>query len=471
MYNLLVSPDSQILQQLPSVGKLLERETIQDLIALYSRDFVVEVVQDCLEEFRTEIRQGGLPEDDIARRIAQLDDTIRAELQARISPSLTQVVNASGVIIHTNVGRAPLPPSVAQAVANIATGYSNLEYDVAAGKRGHRDSHVEKRICALLDCSAATVCNNNAAAVLLILNTLALGKKVLVSRGELVEIGGSFRIPAIMERSGAILKEVGTTNKTKISDYGEAIDDETSLILRVHPSNYRIIGFTQRPEPSELVALSRKTGIPLFEDVGSGLLFPSPHSFLQEEPSVSSILEEGVDLVSFSGDKLLGGPQAGIMAGKEELVGRIRRNPLMRACRLDKMTYSALEWTLIQYQKGTYQETVPVHQMLSANPQQIKERAQRLARLIDSDVLHTEIRPGESVIGGGSAPDVKIPTHVLAVTSNTYTVNEMERRLRQSPVPVVARIENNQLVLDLRTVFAQQEEIIVFAFAQIAARE
>ncbi|MDA2924941.1 L-seryl-tRNA(Sec) selenium transferase, partial [Acidobacteria bacterium AH-259-L09] len=329
--------------------------------------------------------------------------------------------------------------------------------------------HFEERICRLLGCEAATACNNNAAAVLLILNTLALGKKVLVSRGELIEIGGSFRIPAIMERSGAILKEVGTTNKTKVSDYRDAIARETALILRVHPSNYKIVGFTHRPQLPELVELARETKIPLAEDVGSGLLFPTSHPFLREEPSVQAVLTEGVDLVSFSGDKLLGGPQAGIIVGKKKLVDAIRRNPLMRACRVDKVTYSALEWTLIQYEKGTYEKTIPVHQMLCADAEQIKARAERVRDLLDSNVFRIEIKPGYSLIGGGSAPEEQIPTYLLAVTSGQRSVNELERGLRESTVPIVARIEDDQLMLDLRTVFPEQEDTIISAFAEIAA--
>ncbi|MFQ5928371.1 MAG: L-seryl-tRNA(Sec) selenium transferase [Acidobacteriota bacterium] len=464
-----MSPESQILQQLPSVSKILQKESVQALINLYSREFVLEGIQECLDQLRAEIRSGQLSEQTLSERIAFLDSTVRSKLEARLSPSLRKVINASGVIIHPTVGRAPLSPTVAEAIEEIATGYSNLEYNLSVGKRGHRDLHFEERICALLGCEAATVCNNNAAAVLLILNTLALGKKVLVSRGELIEIGGSFRIPAIMERSGAILKEVGTTNKTKVSDYRDAVDRETALILRVHPSNYKIVGFTHRPQLPELVELARETKIPLAEDVGSGLLFPTSHPFLQEEPSVQAVLADGVDLVSFSGDKLLGGPQAGIIVGKKKLVDTIRRNPLMRACRVDKVTYSALEWTLIQYEKGTYEKTIPVHQMLCADAEEIKARAERVRDLLDSNVFRIEIKPGYSLIGGGSAPEEQIPTYLLAITSRKRSVNELERGLRESTVPIVARIEDDQLILDLRTVFPEQEDTIISAFAEIAA--
>ena len=470
LYTLPVSPDSQILQHLPSVSKLLQKDSVQALIDLYSRELVVDGIQEYLEELRQAVQEGQLSDKILSERIDSLDSALRSRLEARLSPSLGKVINASGVIIHTNVGRAPLAPEAAQAIQEIAIGYSNLEYDLGAGKRGHRDLHFEEPICRLLGCQAATVCNNNAAAVLLILNTLARGKKVLVSRGELIEIGGSFRIPAIMERSGAILKEVGTTNKTKTSDYRDAIDEDTALMLRVHPSNYKIVGFTHRPELSELVELAQERNIPLVEDAGSGLLFPSSHPFLQEEPSIQSVLGEGIDLVCFSGDKLLGGPQAGIMVGKKELVDAIRRNPLMRACRVDKMTYAALQWTLVQYEKGSYQTVIPVHRMLSASAEEIKTRAQRLGDLLDSKVFRSEIKEGFSLIGGGSAPEEKIPTYVLAITSKQHSVNELEEHLRKSPLPVIARIEDDQLMLDLRTVFPEQEKIIVSAFAEAASR-
>ena len=459
--------DSQILQQLPSINKVLQQESVQALIHVYSRQLVLDEIQEYLEELRVEIQGGRLSEEVLCEYIAGLDSALGSRLEARLTTSLRKVINASGVIIHTNVGRAPLSPEAAEAIKEIATGYSNLEYNLSAGKRGHRDLHFEERICRLVGSQAATLCNNNAAAVLLILNSLAQGKKVLVSRGELIEIGGSFRIPAIMERSGALLKEVGTTNKTKVSDYRQAIDEETALILRVHPSNYKIVGFTHRPKLCELVELAQESNIPLVEDAGSGLLFPALHPLLQEEPSVELALAEGVDLVCFSGDKLLGGPQAGIIVGKTELVDAIRRNPLMRACRVDKMTYAALEWTLTQYERNTHLSVIPVHRMLSASAEEIKTRAERLADLLDSQGLQVEIRPGFSLIGGGSAPEVQIPTFLLAVTSERHSVNRLEQHLREFSMPIVARIEDDQLLLDLRTVFPEQEEAIVSAFASL----
>ena len=457
--------DHQILQLLPSVGKVLQHDSVQELIRDYSQPLVVDEIQAHLNQLRTAVQSGQLSEEDLSREISELDSNLRSRLKARLAPSLRMVINATGVMIHTNIGRAPLSPEAAAAIQAIATGYSNLEYSLKEGRRGHRDFHFQGTISRLLGSEAATVCNNNAAAVLLILNTLAQGKEVLVSRGELVEIGGSFRIPAIMERSGAILKEVGTTNKTKISDYRDALNEKTALILRVHPSNYKIIGFTHRPQISELAALARERHIPLAEDAGSGLLFSSTHPALKEEPSVESVLAADTDLVCFSGDKLLGGPQAGIIVGKKPLIDAIRQNPLMRACRVDKMTYAALEWTLNQYETNAYSTTLPVWRMLFAEPEEIQGRALQLADLLETRGFQVALKPGVSLIGGGSAPEVEIPTFVLAVTSKEHSVNQMERHLREFATPVLARIEDDQLILDLRTVFPEQEATIVSAFA------
>lgn len=459
---------TEILQRIPSVDQVLKRQAIRLLVAGYSRALVLETVQDCLEELRLQIREERLSSDQLSERLKRLDATVAEKIEQRLSPSLRTVINATGVILHTNIGRAPVSPAVAEIMKDLAVSYSNLEYDLSEGTRGHRDLHFEKRLSRLLSCEAATVANNNAAAVFLILNTLALGKEVLVSRGELIEIGGSFRIPAIMERSGARLKEVGTTNKTKLSDYREAIDENTALILRVHPSNYKIIGFTHRPQRKELVELARERNLPLVEDVGSGYLFPTQQPFLSEEPTVQSALKEGVEVVCFSGDKLFGGPQAGIMVGKQKWIDAVRKNPLMRACRVDKVTYAALEWTLIEYEKGSYLSSLPVYRMLSAGIDEIRKRAERLREELNAKGFHTELKDGHSLIGGGSAPEEQIPTGLLAVTSSRYPAHELERRLRAYSTPIIARIAEDQLILDLRTVFPEQEKTLVCAFATIA---
>ena len=464
-----MSTSTSLLQQLPSVDQVLQRETIRSLTQTYSRAVVRHTIQEHFDELRVQIRGGELSEEEVSRRLGRLDATVSARLEQRLCPSLRTVINATGVIIHTNVGRAPMARAAAEVMVELAASYSNLEYNLERGGRGQRDLHFEKRMTRLLGCEAATVCNNNAASVFLILNTLAEGRKVLVSRGELIEIGGSFRMPEIMQRSGAILQEIGTTNKTKISDYRQAIDEKTALILRVHPSNYKIIGFTQRPELEELIELARQRQVPLLEDLGSGYLFPTSHPFLREEPTVESTLAAGVDLVCFSGDKLLGGPQAGMIVGRKKLVDRVRKNPLMRACRMDKVTYAALEWTLIEYEKGTYPKSLPVYQMLSASPAEIRERALRLQQSPDSGVLRCELKEGYSLIGGGSAPEEHIATCLLAIRSSQHSVNELELRLRESPLPILTRIEGNQLILDLRTVFPEQDQVISSALARLAS--
>jgi L-seryl-tRNA(Ser) seleniumtransferase len=352
-------------------------------------------------------------------------------------------------------------------VNEVATSYTNLEYDLQRGSRGHRDQHIEERLRRLLDCEAATVCNNAAAAVFLILNTLASEKKALVSRGELVEIGGSFRIPDIMARSGAILVEVGTTNKTKVTDYVENIDQDTALILRVHQSNYRIIGFTHRPALEELVSMARERSIPLIHDIGSGYLFPVDCPALKNEPTVESSLKAGSDLICFSGDKLLGGPQAGLIVGRRDLVQQVRKNPLMRTFRVDKMTYAALDWTLLQYEQGIFRETIPVWRMISTQPELIHERAQAIKERLRSAPLSVTLREGFSLTGGGSAPEEQIPTWLLNVSSTSQSPNQLEQHLRFYEVPVLSRIEEDEVVLDLRTVFPEQDQIILQALGEL----
>jgi L-seryl-tRNA(Ser) seleniumtransferase len=436
---------------------------MQPLLQAYSRSLVVEVLNESLQDLRFEIRRRSITEGELEERISQLADELRFKVEGRLSFSLRRIINATGVILYTNAGRSPLSSRSARGVGDVITSYTNLEYDLESGRRGHRDAHFEARVCRLLGCEAATVCNNAAAAVLLILNTLALGKKVLVSRGELIEIGGSFRIPAIMEKSGATLAEVGTTNKTKPSDYADAIDEQTALILRVHPSNYRIVGFTQRPELVELVEIARKARIPLVHDVGSGYLYPTEHPFLKDEPTVQGSLRSGCDLICFSGDKLLGGPQAGLILGRKDLVGKVRKNPLMRALRVDKMVYAALDSTLITYEKGTYQVDLPVWQMLSAKREQLYQRALRLKEKLSGDQLELVLKEGYSLTGGGSAPEERIPTWLLAVTSKKHSPNQLERALRSFTVPILSRIEEDQVLLDLRTVFPDQDDTIASA--------
>lgn len=373
----------------------------------------------------------------------------RSELMRLMRPSLRPVINATGVVLHTNLGRAPLPEM------HFPAGYSNLEYDLGTGRRGKRDVHAGKLLEAILGAPAVVV-NNNAAALYLILNELANGGEAVVSRGELIEIGDGFRIPDIMSRSGAKLREVGTTNRTTIADYREAIGRETKVLLRVHPSNFRITGFTARPELAELVELGREFGIPVYEDLGSGCVVDLK-AFGVPEPLAQNSLRAGANLVSFSGDKLLGGPQAGIIAGDAELVARVRRNPMFRALRQDKLFFLAMEQTLRHIALEEYDQ-VPALRMIRMSADEIRLRAEELAKQVGAPVT---VEPGESVIGGGSTPDLALPTWLLVVQDPEP--NKLEQKLRNFRIPIIARIEKDRVVLDLRTVFEREEAAIVAA--------
>jgi L-seryl-tRNA(Ser) seleniumtransferase len=409
------------------------------------RDLVVNECRRVLNEIRALLRSG-------AADIPDAVEAVRLQLAALRKPSLRRVINATGVILHTNLGRAPLtrPGS--------AGWYSNLEYDLATGKRGKRDVHTSVLLERLLGAPAVVV-NNGAAAVFLALHELASGAEVIVSRGELVEIGDGFRIPDIMQRSGAKLVEVGTTNRTRIDDYRQAITDKTALLLRVHPSNFRMQGFTGRPSLPELVNLARECRVPLYEDLGSGCLSDLRESGVLE-PTVGNSLSQGVDLVSFSGDKLLGGPQAGIIAGRPELVQRVRRNPMFRALRVDKMVIGALEETLRYLLLQQWNE-VPVLRMLRQETSAIRERAEQMIQRIPG----AEVVAGESLLGGGSTPEQTLPTYLIAMPGDSA---KLEARLRAGEPPVIARIEKDRLVLDLRTV-ASEEDIELTAVLEALA--
>jgi L-seryl-tRNA(Ser) seleniumtransferase len=383
----------------------------------------------------------------------------------RLAPSLVGVVNATGVVVHTNLGRAVLCESARRALAGSARGYLNLEYDLGAGRRGSRLSHVVRPLAALFPEHGALAVNNNAAALLLALQTLAHGREVIVSRGELVEIGGSFRIPEIMERSGAVLREVGTTNRTRIGDYRDAVNDRSAVLLKVHPSNYRILGFTEEVGIEELAALGRERGLPVVMDQGSGnLLDLAAHGI--GEPPVARLLAAGADLVLFSGDKLLGGPQAGIAVGRRDLVTAMQRSPLARALRLDKGTLAALEATLSEYVRGTALETVPVLRMIALSREAIGARAEPLASTLREragSAAAIELADGGSVVGGGAWPLGTLPTRLVAIRPARCEAGELEARLRAGEPPVVARVEEGRLLLDLRTVLEEQEELLVAA--------
>ena len=430
------------LSELPPVHEVLNR--LPRSLARFPHDLLVAEVRRALEELRGEIRGGAVSKSTVEERIALALDLLA-------QPSLVRVINATGVVLHTNLGRAPLASLTA------LPGYSNLEYDLSTGRRGKRDTHAGALLERLLGAPAIAV-NNNAAAILLALNELASGAEVVVSRGELIEIGDGFRIPEIMARSGAILREVGTTNRTRIDDYRDAIGERTRLLLRVHPSNFRMTGFAARPELRELAALARERGLPLYEDLGSGCIVDL-RPFGVDEPLAGASLAAGASLVSFSGDKLLGGPQAGILAGQPELVARLRRNPLFRALRLDKLAYQALGDTLRHLLFEEW-ERIPALAMIRQPAAAIRTRAEALLARLPR--LRATVVEGQSVIGGGATPQQPLPTWLIALEGDAV---EAERRLRRAVPPVIARIQNDKLLLDLRTVFPEEEQDLAAALA------
>jgi L-seryl-tRNA(Ser) seleniumtransferase len=454
-----------LLRQIPSVDDLLNRPKIAELSRRAGRECTVEITRRALAD----VRERAAVET-VSVNVANIETQIIARIEAELAASLRSVINATGVVLHTNLGRAPIGKSAAEHLAATATRYSNLEYDLAEGARGKRDVHTNKLLAELVGAESAIVVNNNAAAVFLTLNTLAKGAEVVVSRGELIEIGDGFRIPDIMTQSGVELREVGTTNRTRIADYERAVNERTRLLLRVHPSNFRIVGFTKRPTLEELVAVGRRLGIPVIEDLGSGCLVNLSNVGI-DEPIARASFDAGVDIVTFSGDKLLGGPQAGIIAGKKDVVERIRRNPLFRALRVDKLTIAVLEVTLRAYRRGAWDE-IPALRMIRMTANEIEQRGRAfVARSNDAlpKDATLEIREGSSVIGGGSTPDQKLPTSLIAIASHRYSAVALEERLRRpaSGTPVIGRIEEDRLVIDLRTVFVEEEESL--AKALIAA--
>lgn len=458
-----------LLRQIPSVDELLAAPETEHLIRRAGRTLLLNTLRNVLANLRRNAGNGAAAAEFGAAGIL---GNVAQKLDAALKPSLIAVINATGVVLHTNLGRAPLAGSALERIAASATRYSNLEYDLAAGQRGKRDVHTNHLLAEITGAEAAIVVNNNAAAVFLVLNTFAKDAEVVVSRGELIEIGDGFRIPDIMSSSGAHLREVGTTNRTRIADYQRAITDQTRLLLRVHPSNFKIVGFTNRADLAELAALGRKKHIPVFEDLGSGCLTDLSAAGVGE-PVVRASLAAGADIVSFSGDKLLGGPQAGIIAGKKKLVERARRNPLFRALRVDKLTIAALEATLSAYRRGALDE-IPALQMIRMSAAEIESRARAFVeklRVALSGEAHLEIRDGSSVIGGGSTPGQKLPTKLIVIRSSRYSAVQLEARLRNPQnsameiVPVIARIEKNTLVLDLRTVFPGEEKPLLAALA------
>ena len=458
--------EAPVMRDIPSIEQLRQRPAMLALEEQFGRTAVVEALREEASAFRGAAAAGRAVPEDVAEAIVR---AVPGRLAASRSTSLRPVINATGVIIHTNLGRAPLSAAAIERVAGIAGGYSNLEYDLASGERGKRDVHADRLVPLLTGAEGGVVVNNNAAATLITLAALAAGREVIVSRGELVEIGGGFRVPDVMSQSGAILREVGTTNRTRAADYAAATSEKTALILRVHPSNFRMEGFVERPRLAELVAIGRKLGVPVVEDQGSGYLGLEVDSpALRDEPSVRASIADGADLVMFSVDKLLGGPQAGIIVGRHALLTHIRRHPLMRALRADKMTYAALEATLQEYASGRASRSVPVARMLALTEPDIEARAARIAKTVAAKDLEISIVPGSSTIGGGSAPGSSLPTRLLAVSHHTLSAMELEARLRAWDPPIVARIEHDRLVLDLRTVLPEQDTTLTQALSALS---
>jgi len=469
------------LRALPSVDELLGRPRMAALVQKSGRKLVTSTIRTVLSDARKQISTRALGADGgtvDAKNDDDLESLVVSEVENILAPSLRRVINATGVVLHTNLGRAPLARQAVARIVATAPLYNNLEYDLARGERGKRDAHTSRLLAELCGTETAIVVNNNAAAVLLVLHALAKGEEVIVSRGELIEIGDGFRIPDIMAESGAVLREVGTTNRTGIRDYEDAINDRTRLLLRVHPSNFRVTGFTDRPSLEELVALGKNVNLPVYEDLGSGCLADLTAAGIAE-PVVRSSGEAGVSVMSFSGDKLLGGPQAGMIAGKKEIVDRIRRNPLFRALRVDKLTIAALEVTLKSYLRGALDE-IPALRMIRLSAAEIGSRAEQLLaklRPLLPDDVAIQIREGASVIGGGSTPDQSLPTSLLAIASPRISARQLEENMRRpelqvpgpgksiSPIPVIGRIEDEQLILDLRTVQIEEEPELIARLA------
>lgn len=460
------------LSQLPAIDKLLSLPEIQDLQTSFSRTLVTDALRSVVSDIRNEILAGNteikFPEPE------EYVTLTRQRIEEKTRPRLCTVVNATGTVTHTNLGRALLAPSVCESLQNAAQNYVNLEYDLETGKRGHRDRITEPLLQQLTGCEASTVVNNNAAAVLIALQTVAQGKEVIVSRGELIEIGGAFRIPDVMAASGAILREVGTTNRTHLRDYAEAIKENTALILKVHPSNYKIVGFTTTPDMHELTELGAEHGIPTMEDLGSGALIDLSQFGLPHEPVVAERIASGVDIVTFSGDKLLGGPQAGIIVGKETWIQQIRKNPLMRALRVDKLTIAALSATLLAYlTQDTITEQFPMLQRYTRTIDELQITAERIAdrlKVIFEKIAAIEVYDTHSQIGSGSLPVETLPSIAVVLTPQTVSVEKLSEHFRHGSTPIIGRIEDDQLWFDVRTLYEREEKHLIQTAVEIASK-
>jgi L-seryl-tRNA(Ser) seleniumtransferase len=457
--------------RLPAVSKLLEGQAVAPLLEAFGAVLVTELLREQLKRLRAAIQQGSL--EDGALQHEAIAAEVEAAARALLAPRPRGVINATGVVVHTNLGRATLSEAAAEQVARAARGYVDLEYDVAAGKRGNRLAGLTPLMARLFPGHGFTVVNNNAAAVMLSLRALARDREVLVSRGELVEIGGSFRIPDVMSASGAQLVEVGTTNRTRLADYQTAAGEKTGLILKVHPSNFAIVGFTESTGIAELAGVARKRGLPLVVDWGSGNLVDLAPLGITGEAPIARLLADGADVVTFSGDKLLGSAQAGFIVGRQELIEKIRKDPLARVCRLDRLRIGALQQTLASYVTGRAFEEVPALRMLAAEPAELERRAQSLKEALVARVAAAsswiDVVDGVSRTGGGSAPSGERPTRLLAISVPSGDAAAVERSLREGEPPVVGRMQDGKLLLDLRTVLPPEERVVVERLAEVLA--
>ncbi len=459
-------------RRLPQLGAFLDSSAAGGLLETFPRELVADAARNVLLRLRKEIEENALTVPLLERKLERLKETVAAELHDAVQPSLRAVINATGVILQTNLGRAPLSQAALRRIHEVASGYCNLEFDLDTGERSKRDVHIEKLIPRVLtvlsgkpadrvpESTAALVVNNCAAATFLALNSLAEGGEVIVSRGELVEIGGGFRIPEILRKSGAMLREVGTTNRTRVADYASAITPQTRLILRVHRSNFRLEGFTERPSIEALIELGAQNSIPVFEDQGTGCVARLDAYGIQDESCWLDSATAGLSLVASSGDKLLGGPQCGILVGRRPLIDRIRENPLYRTYRVDKLTYAALETTLLAYLNGK-QESIPAVAMLAMDAETIRLRCEALAAAVRSPFLKTEAVPTRSVVGGGTTPGASLPSFAVALQHTELNEHALASRLRRLEPPIVSRVANQRVLLDLRTVPAGKDATLV----------
>lgn len=471
------SVPKEVLRRIPKVDEILSQAEIADLLKVHPRRVVRDAIRKGLNRFREGLLRGeeGPSVDEALFSFEHLYPFFIREIDLQVRPRLRHVVNATGVVIHTNLGRSPLHPSALRHIMDVARSYSNLEYDLQAGERGSRYSHVEQTLCHLSGAEAALVVNNNAGAVLLALNTLADGKEAIVSRGELVEIGGSFRVPDVMKRSGAVLKEVGTTNRTHLGDYEAAIGPEAALLLKVHTSNFRVMGFVSDVPLVELVGLGRHQHLPVMNDLGSGCFVDLSRYGLEKEPTVQEAVKTGADVITFSGDKVLGGPQAGIIVGKKRFLDAIKKNPLTRALRIDKLTLAALESTLLLYaDEQLAVREIPTLRSLTMAPADLKKKGRRLwsaLKDLAKEELEVRMRKDHSQVGGGALPLQDLPTIVVAIKPLRLSVDRLEEKLRQGEPPVVCRISKDELLLDARTIFDQEIPLVAKAVEQACGKD